>query len=86
MAIQISFTTIQGFTAPAAYVRIGRFSGTKEVISVNLEYFYDVAAKNNNAKLICMDSYQLPLPLGATYTQMYEALKALPQFAGAVDC
>ena len=32
------------------------------------------------------DTFQLPLTDGATYVQMYDALKVLPQFTGAIDC
>lgn len=85
MALQKEFTTEYGFLAPAAYVRIITFNGDKTVIMVNIEVHKDSEARFNGLKPIATFSTGLSLTYGATIQQMYDALKLLPEFSGAVD-
>lgn len=85
MALQVSYNSQYGFTAPSAYVRIERFMGDKDLVDVQLQYFYNEASRLNSSP-IGFSSHQLELPNGATMAQMYTALKELPEFSGATDC
>jgi hypothetical protein len=85
MALQFEYTTNMGITATEAYVKINSFSGNKDDIEVHLSIYYNNAARLTNKSPIGGLFMSLDLPNGGTMTQMYSALKALPQFAGAVD-
>lgn len=85
MALQISYNSQYGFTAPAAYVRIESFAGGKDTINVNVQYFYDAAARTDQQP-IGYNNFQLEIENGATMADMYTALKALPEFTGSTDC
>lgn len=74
-----------GFTAPEAYTRIAQFIGNKEGIRATVETNYDAAARSKGQPPISVEMIQLSIADGATMATMYSALKALPQFAGAVD-
>jgi hypothetical protein len=85
MALQSSYTTKMGFIAPAAYLRITQFLGSKSGIRVTLEINYDAAARANGRQPIAMEMVQLSIADGATMQTMYDAIKLQPQFAGATD-
>ena len=85
MAISKSVTTAQGFTAPSAYARIVTFIGNKDTIQVNVEIHKDAQARTDELQPIESFSISLNLPLGATKTQMYDALKQDSNFIGAID-
>lgn len=86
MALQLSTTTPQGFTASAAYARITSFNGNKDTIMVNVEVHKDHQARTDNLQPITSYTICLVLPMGATMEQMYTALKLDSNFTGAVDC
>ena len=84
MALQTLFKTSMGFSADS-YARISNFRGTKTDIQVTVEFYYDSVAAATSCSAIGADIYNLPISYGATYQQMYDALKLLPEFAGAID-
>jgi len=86
MALTKSFTTPQGFTAANAYARITSFNGNKDTIQVNVEVHKDADARTNQLQPIEYFNISLPLALGATMEQMYEALKQDSNFIDATDC
>ena len=86
MALQKHFTTIHGFDAPAAYTRITSFNGNKDIIQVYVEVHKDAQARTDAKQPIAQFSISLPLALGATMEQMYEALKQDSNFIDATDC
>jgi hypothetical protein len=85
MALQHIHNSRMGFTAPEAYTRIAQFIGTKEGIRATVETNFNAAARSNGQQPIAVEMIQLSIADGATMTTMYSALKALPQFAGAID-
>ena len=84
MALQINFNTQYGVTAPEAYARIERFRGDKNQISVEIQVFFDAAARET-AQPIGGIYTELDLENGATMTEMYDALKLLPEFTNSID-
>lgn len=85
MALQLSYETAQGFTAPVAYARISYFSGTKETISLNVSIYKDAQARLDGRPSIGEVNVSFPLVDGAGMNDMYTALKSDVNFAGAVD-
>ena len=85
MAIKLSYTNSQGFLCPEAYVRIANYDGDKDSIRLGVWIFKDKDARDNNLGTIDQFRLELNITDGATMAQMYEALKALPQFAGAIN-
>ncbi len=86
MALQKEFTTAQGFHAPSAYARITHFSGTKDVLQVNVEVHKDLAARELELQPIAQYTLSLPLTHGATMSDMYAAIKLDSNFLDATDC
>lgn len=85
MALQTSYQTRMGFTAPSAYVRIKDFVGNKSDIRVTLEVYFDLASRSNYQSPIGMEMAHLAISDGATMQDMYNALKLQPLFINAVD-
>lgn len=85
MALQTSYQSAMGFTAPTAYLRIVSFSGDKTNIICNIEIHYNKESKDSGKANIGYNTVFLQLVDGATMQQMYDALKLLPEFAGAID-
>jgi hypothetical protein len=85
MAIQTTFQSSMGFDITDAYIRISRFTGDKSTIKVQLEVYYNQSAKVASAATIGSPTIELEITNGATMQQMYDALKLLPEFAGAID-
>ena len=84
MALQISYQSAMGFTAPTAYAHITSYSGNKNTIQCNIDVYYD-ATKLDNAPIGSL-VISLPLADGATMEAMYNALKQDGNFTGAIDC
>ena len=85
MALQISYQSAMGFTAPTAYAHITSYSGNKNTIQCNVDVFYDAATKDTSIPIGSL-VISLPLADGATMEQMYQALKQDGNFTGAIDC
>jgi hypothetical protein len=86
MALQLEYTTAQGFYCSAAYARIRSFSGDKNFTQLTVELHKDVAARANELQPITTFSISLPIADGGNLTQMYTALKSDSNFTNAVDC
>ena len=85
MALQISYQSAMGFTAPSAYAHITSYSGNKSTIQCNIDIYYDVTTKDTSQPIGSL-VISLALADGATMAQMYDALKQDGNFAGAIDC
>ena len=86
MAIKLSYTNSQGFLCPEAYVRIANYDGDKDSIRLGIWIYKDKDARDNDFGTIDQFRLELNITDGATFLQMYDALKDLPQFTGAIDC
>jgi hypothetical protein len=74
---------INGVTIPECYVRVSRYQGTKTQLSLTIDFCAD-----KDAKPIYQQNIETGInPSGDNVlTQAYTRLKAIDQFAGAVDC
>jgi hypothetical protein len=82
MALQKTLT-IKGVTIPNAYIRVGKFSGTKE------RYTFQVgisAAADQEAFATQDHSCEVDLSGGNIVQQAYLYLKSTSEFVDAVDC
>ena len=85
MALSLDMkTTKVGIPVNGAYARIMRFSGDKSSIRLDVSIFASKEAREENSTPIDGGSYMIPYADGMA--AWYDALKALPYFAGAVDC
>lgn len=85
MALQFTYKTKMGFIADEAYAHISSYRGNKLNISIDIMVFNNRDAKDNSLTPIDFINYELYLLDGATMQQMYDALKLLPEFTGAID-
>ena len=87
MALQISTSTDYGVTATEGYVKISRFRGDKDNISVIVETFYNNTARTNGDQPLKVDLYETTTPTSNTaiMTYLYNYLKTLGEFEGAQD-
>jgi hypothetical protein len=88
MALLLNLSTSPlGVGFPTAYARVARISGDKNSTVVVVEVYASEQARNSNARPIDIRTHQLPMTHDAPlYPTIYGALKALPEYAGAVDC
>lgn len=98
MAISKNYTTGQGVNCTNAYIvvtsvnynKIPPFMDPNQAppnTSVNASIFLNKDAKENKLKsLESLNFYFQADPTQSMLPQAYEALKALPDMAGAVDC
>lgn len=85
MALQIQFTTTSDISLPTAYMHITSFTGNKSTINVQLSIWKDKTAYTSNKQQVATLTARLDLTDGATFEQMYNALKLQEQFIGAID-
>lgn len=85
MALQLTVKTSHGFRAENAYHRIEHMA-----VSNKTTLTFTVMSYKDSQEKVCFHqkSYSCDHePSGqAVYTQAYEHLKKLPEFAGAIDC
>ena len=85
MALQFIYITPSDITLPTAYVHIASFGGNKGQIQVQLTVWKDIAAFTAKKQPVGNLQAKLTLADGATFAQMYEALKLQDQFKDAVN-
>ena len=88
MALQINLTLPSGISIQNAYTRIdGIQTQSKTSINVSLLIFKDKASSDSQKPYITPWFGELPIGPGATYQQIYDALKTLKDspFFGAMD-
>lgn len=88
MALMLSLSTSPlGVGFPAAYARVARVHGDKDGIRALVEIHANAGARVAGAQPVETRVHDLPLQDDAPlYPAVYDALKALPDYAGAVDC
>lgn len=86
MALQLPLQTQFGIELPAAYAKIGMFTGTKDGFSISVDYFANAAARDANTPIISSALIQLNTTAAQNVASMYAYLKTLPEFSGAIDC
>jgi hypothetical protein len=88
MALLLNMATSPlGIGFPTAYARVARVSGDKNTSMVQVEIHANEAARLADARPIETRFHTFPMPATSPlYPTLYNALKALPEYAGAVDC
>jgi hypothetical protein len=85
MALQDNLQTNFGFTQNNAYFKIVGFTGNKDVINFQLSAYASEEAKNANAMPLQDRTFHIANPGSVTLGMLYDYLKTLPEYAGAVD-
>jgi 6-phosphogluconolactonase/glucosamine-6-phosphate isomerase/deaminase len=85
MALQFNYETNFGFTATEAYTHITEFTGNKNLIRMNLSVYNNTQARIDGLSPIGALSISIAKTGGGSMQEMYDALKQLPEFEGAVD-
>lgn len=85
MAIQKSIMTQYGLTASSCYIKIHRFNGDKNIIRFDVELYFNADARNNNNQSLEYRSFEIPTPNTDLFPALYNYLKTLPEFSGALD-
>jgi hypothetical protein len=86
MALQLSYTALTGITSDKAYAMITKCESLKSNTKVNILIYNNKEARDNFRAIIGQIEVKLLVENGATFEQMYEVLKTLPEFAGAINC
>jgi hypothetical protein len=94
MALQLDVQTQFGITVTDAYAKISTFTGTKDYVIVDVEFFATQEARDAGNPTVHRQAFQWNRAdqswTGVTDTdaltsKLYEFLKTLPEFAGAAD-
>lgn len=76
-----------GVGFPAAYARVTRVMADKVVARVMVDVHASAEARHAGAQPVETRMHELPLPSDAPlYPAVYDAIKTMPEYAGAVDC
>ena len=85
MALQLNYTSPQGATSASGYIRISDFRGDKNNISFTVECFYNKDARDNGLQPLEYKHFEIATPTTDMLPALYNHLKTLPEFAGALD-
>ncbi len=76
-----------GTDLPNAYIKIPHFSvWNDETLLFGVNVFSNQQARLDNKQPMVTVDYRIPFTGSVTYSDLYNHLKSLPEFAGAVDC
>jgi hypothetical protein len=85
MALQHAHATEHGYTFNSAYSRISAIHHSHTQTVVFVETWADAAARTALARPLETRQFDIPWADGVSLTSAYTALKALPEFTGAMD-
>ena len=88
MALKLNLASTQfGVPAPEAYARITNFFGTKDQIQVQVAVYYNEAARQGNMATVKENAHYIAVEdlKGDLIPAIYEVLKTLSDYSGAVD-
>lgn len=86
MALQKTIST--SFGVNGDYVKIHKFTADKDNVQIDVQMFVDQAARNAGNSPIKYWQFSTALPTGTSndiMVDLYDHLKTLPEFSGAVD-
>jgi hypothetical protein len=89
MALQIALPITEfGVAAPQAYAKVTAFGGDANKIRVRVSVFFDKDARQKNLTTIKSNSHDIATKdlKGEILPGIYNILKTLPEYNGAVDC
>lgn len=87
MALSLDTALPCGLALNGVYLRIVSFSGDKTRMIVDVDGWVSQQARNDGLPPVpgVFTRHVLEIPNGATLGVLYDALKALPEYADAVD-
>lgn len=87
MALKVNHTQEEtGLVITDAYVRIGKFSGDKDLTGFNYQVFVSEQTRLDGKGPIQVIQGLLPTPTTDLIPALYTHLKTLPEFTNAIDC
>jgi hypothetical protein len=85
IALQLSYTSAQGFTSPEAYFKIVNLNWSGGSMSATLDIYKNSDARFQPLAVIASESHLVDLPFGGTVQDAYTYLKTQERFTGAID-
>lgn len=89
MALLLQSADIKGLTAKNVYVKVDSFEGSRDSIDFYVHYYVSQeVAQTQPENFLRRDYYRISPDLNSVLNfiqQMYEYLKTLPEFLGAID-
>jgi hypothetical protein len=88
MALLLSIPTSQvGAPFAEAYAKLSHYHGYTNVVLVHVAIYASADARHILAQPVDVRSHEMLVPTeAALLPSVYEYLKTLPEYAGAVDC
>jgi hypothetical protein len=88
MALKLSVPTQFGPSADEAYAKITNFYGTKDQLQVQVAIYYNEDARHQNMSTVKENAHYIAMEdlKGDLIPAIYEVLKTMADYQGAVDC
>lgn len=86
MALALALTLDSGIELSTAYAKIAQLTVTPAVMSIMVLWYADVSAREAEKNYVQTEMITVQTPGEISFAAAYDALKTLPQFAGATDC
>ena len=88
MALKLSVQTQFGVPAEEAYARITNFYGTKDQLQVQVAIYYNEEARHGNLSTVKENAHYIAMEdlKGDLIPAIYEVLKTMADYQGAVSC
>jgi len=90
MALKFSLeSNIYGVSAPQAYAKVSHFHGNKDQLHIQVAIFFNADAREQGLNTLKEDTHIIATQdlnsRGDLLPAIYEVLKTLPEYQGAVD-
>lgn len=85
MALQCNFDSQFGINFPTAYIKITRFNGDKLQVSFDTVTYVGQQAREDSKQPLASKRYAIPYVDGMAISSLYDYLKTLPEFTGAIN-
>ena len=88
MALKLAVATQFGVPADEAYAKITNFYGTKDQLQVQVAIYYNEEARHGNLSTVKENAHYIAMEdlKGDLIPAIYEVLKTMADYQGAVDC
>jgi len=88
MALKLAVATQFGVPADEAYAKITNFYGTKDQIQVQVAIYFNEEARHGNLSTVKENAHYIAMEdlKGDLIPAIYEVLKTMADYQGAVDC
>jgi len=83
MALQKTFTTKFGVNGD--YIKIEDYAGDKMSVTISVSIYADAQARTDNKRPLELLTYVTSVPTTDIMPALYDHLKTLPEFSGAID-